>query len=347
MIKAFWLQKKHLLWSWGGLILLIISIWMQVQMDVALNMWNGRFYDLLQNALSYQNSPNAGFDIFFNQIVSLKYTLSGFKAKYPPSFLEIAMPYISLAIFTNWFTRIYGFRWREALTFYYVEGWRNVEHEIEGASQRIQEDCYRWARIIESLGLQFVRTIMTLIAFIPLLWTFSAKISIELLKPIAGSLVWVSLISSIGGLIVSWFVGWRLPGLEYNNQKVEAAFRKDLVLGEDDKKNYAQPDTLLSLFTGIKLNYYRLFLHYGYFDFWATGYSLFMNIVPLILMGPSVFSGAITLGVLFQVANAFDRVQSGFSIFLQNWVTITELRSIWKRLHEFEENINLYNVGSV
>ena len=102
----------------------------------------------------------------------------------------------------------------------------------------------------------------------------------------------------------------------------------------------------LSLFTGIKLNYYRLFLHYGYFDFWATGYSLFMNIVPLILMGPSVFSGAITLGVLFQVANAFDRVQSGFSIFLQNWVTITELRSIWKRLHEFEENINLYNVGS-
>ena len=65
----------------------------------------------------------------------------------------------------------------------------------------------------------------------------------------------------VGGLIISWFVGYRLPGLEYNNQKVEAAFRKDLVLGEDDKVNYAQTDTLWNLFTGIRFNYQRLYLH--------------------------------------------------------------------------------------
>ena len=38
----------------------------------------------------------------------------------------------------------------------------------------------------------------------------------------------------LGGIVISWFVGIKLPGLEYNNQKVEAAFRKDLVLGEDE-----------------------------------------------------------------------------------------------------------------
>ena len=75
---------------------------------------------------------------------------------------------------------------------------------------------------------------------------------------------------SVGGLIISWFVGYRLPGLEYNNQKVEAAFRKDLVLGEDDKVNYAQTDTLWNLFTGIRFNYQRLYLHYGYFDIWLS-----------------------------------------------------------------------------
>jgi peptide/bleomycin uptake transporter len=87
---------------------------------------------------------------------------------------------------------------------------------------------------------------------------------------------------SIGGLIITWFVGARLPGLEYNNQKVEAALRKDLVLGEDDKENYAQPETILSLFTGIKFNYQRLFNHYGYVDVWINTYDQFMVIVPYV-----------------------------------------------------------------
>ena len=61
------------------------------------------------------------------------------------------------------------------------------------------------------------------------------------------------------GLVISWLVGIKLPGLEYNNQKVEAAFRKELVYGEDDRKNYVQAPTILQLFTGIKFNYHRLF----------------------------------------------------------------------------------------
>ena len=62
------------------------------------------------------------------------------------------------------------------MTFSYIPRWRAVDGEIEGASQRLQEDCNRWARIIESLGLQVVRAVMTLIAFIPILWGFSDKV---------------------------------------------------------------------------------------------------------------------------------------------------------------------------
>ena len=63
----------------------------------------------------------------------------------------------------------------------------------------------------------------------------------------------MSLTASLGGLVISWIVGIKLPGLEYNNQKVEAAFRKELVYGEDDRKNYAQAPSILQLFTGIKI----------------------------------------------------------------------------------------------
>jgi len=342
MLKSFFLEKKWRLWSWGGLLLLIVSLWFQVQMTVAINTWYGKFYDLLQNAGDYVDKPQEGIQLFFSQLISLDYILNGFEGDL--SFVVIAFPYIFLAIFTGWFTRIYGLRWREAMTFNYIPKWQAVESEIEGASQRIQEDCNRFARIIESLGLQVIRAFMTLIAFIPILWTLSDKVDIPILRDIEGSLVWFTLIISLGGIVISWFVGIKLPGLEYKNQRVEAAFRKDLVLGEDDKKNYAQTETLLELFTGIRFNYHRLYLHYGYFDGWMTTYDQFMIIAPYLIMGPGLFTGLITLGVMVQVSNAFSRVHGGFALFLHNWTTITELRSIWKRLNEFERNLEIYRM---
>ena len=153
-------------------------------------------------------------------------------------------------------------------------------------------------------------------------------------------MVWVALILSIGGIIISWLVGIKLPGLEYNNQKVEAAFRKELVYGEDDRKNYVQAPTILQLFTGIKFNYHKLFLHYGYFDLWAIWYRQLFVIVPFLIMAPGLFTAAFTLGVMMQVVNAFGEVKDAFSVFLYNWTRITELRSIHKRLMEFENSIN-------
>jgi peptide/bleomycin uptake transporter len=312
-------------------------------MTVALNEWYGRFYDLLQNAASFSDEPQKGIDQFFGELISIGYVSSGFEGT--PSFVVIAFPYVILAIFTGWFTRIYGLRWREAITFNYVPRWRAVEYEIEGASQRIQEDCNRFARIVESLGLQIVRAVMTLIAFIPVLHKLSEKVDTPILRDIEGSLVWAALVISLGGLFVSWLVGWKLPGLEYNNQKVEAAFRKDLVLGEDDKVNHADMGKLQGFFVDIRRNYHRLYFHYTYFDAWATSYDQFMSILPYIVMGPGLFTGMLTLGVMVQVSNAFAKVHGSFSLFLHNWTTITELRSIWKRLNEFEENLDRYPVA--
>ena len=340
MIKAFFRSKKWALWAWGGGGLLALSLWVQVQITVAINKWYGGFYNLLQTSAEYKDNSAEGIALFYDKLISFDYWLNGFEGD--PSFAVLAFPYVILAVLTGWFTRIYGLRWRQAITFNYIPRWRTVKEEIEGASQRIQEDCNRFARIVESLGLQVVRAIMTLVAFIPVLWGLSQHVDIPFFSDIPGSLVWTALAVSLGGLIISWFVGWKLPGLEYNNQKVEAAFRKDLVLGEDDKANYAQPETLWSLFTGIRFNYQRLYLHYGYFDTWMITYDQFMIIVPYLIVGPGLFTGAIMLGILVQVSNAFQKVHGGFALFLHNWTTITELRSIWKRLHEFERNLIKY-----
>ncbi len=67
------------------------------------------------------------------------------------AFLWLAIPYVLLATITGYATRLYGFAWRQAITMDYIPRWRTVTAEIEGASQRIQEDTARFARIVESL----------------------------------------------------------------------------------------------------------------------------------------------------------------------------------------------------
>ncbi|TKB10736.1 putative transporter [Desulforhopalus sp. IMCC35007] len=319
MFRSFYKSREWFVWAYGGAVFLFLALFVQVELTVKINEWYGSFYNILQKATEHK------IEEFWDQMMM---------------FAKIAFPYVLIATVTSYFTRIYSFKWREAMTFSYIARWQKVDEEVEGSSQRIQEDIYRFARIVESLGLQVIRAVMTLIAFLPILWGLSSGVDIAFFKTVPGSLVWVALAVSIGGLLISWFVGIKLPGLEYNNQKVEAAFRKELVYAEDDKVNYGKTETVVELFTGLKFNYNRLFLHYGYFDIWVNFFEQLMVIVPYLIMGPGLFSGVITLGVLVQVSNAFSKVRESFSIFIANWTTITELRSIHKRLREFELNIN-------
>lgn len=314
MLRSFFLTREWRSWAWGGLLVLLVSVSAQVFILVKLNDWYKSFYDLLQEAA---DNDIADFWAAIKQ------------------FYQLAFIYITIAVFSSFFSRHWVFRWRQAMTFFYIPMWARAEKEIEGSSQRIQEDTQRFARIVESLGLELFESVLKVFAFIAILWGLSAQVELEYIKGIPGSLVWIALLCSLGGMAVSFFVGIRLPGLEYNNQKVEAAFRKKLVYGEDLKEHVNQP-ALWDLFVPIRTNYFRLFLHYGYFDFWRIFYLQSIVLIPFMGMAPGLFSGAITLGVVIQTSNAFDKVIDSFSYFIRSWTTVTELLSVIKRLREFE-----------
>jgi peptide/bleomycin uptake transporter len=169
--------------------------------------------------------------------------------------------------------------------------------------------------------------------------TIGPDFGIPPLKFMNGSLVWIALFVTIGGMVVSWYVGYRLPGLEYDNQKAEATLRTELELAVQFNTKHELIPRFLTLFTGVQTNYYRLFRNYAYFDMWSTLFGQALVIVPYLIMGQSLFAGTITLGILMQVGNAFDKVQGSFSVFIDNWPTVNELRSIHKRLKEFQDNL--------
>ena len=71
MIKSFYRSKEWAPWAYGGGFALIISLWLQVQMSVAINGWYGGFYNLLQNAKDYTDNPQEGITQLYDQLVSL------------------------------------------------------------------------------------------------------------------------------------------------------------------------------------------------------------------------------------------------------------------------------------
>lgn len=308
-------------WSVLGSALIVFITWFQVEVSVMLNEWYGGFYDLIQNALSKPGSIRAAD--YFQELATVAW---------------IIMTAVAVAVFNRFFVSHYVFRWRTAMTAHYTAHWQRVRH-IEGASQRIQEDTMRFASIVESLGVSFLESVMTLIAFLPILWVLSAQVSeLPLIGEVPHALVFVAIVWSIFGTALLGLAGIRLPGLEFGNQRVEAAYRKELVMGEDHAHR-AHPETLSELFTRVRSNYFRLYVHYLYFNVVRYGYINIGQFVPLIALAPSIVAGAFTLGVMQRILNAFNQVESSFQYLVNSWPTIVELLSIYKRLRSFEAAI--------
>jgi peptide/bleomycin uptake transporter len=197
----------------------------------------------------------------------------------------------------------------------------------------------RFARLMEGLGVSFIRSVMTLFAFLPILWTLSEKITeLPWIGPVSHSLVGVAIVFALAGTVLMAVVGFKLPGLEFENQRVEAAFRKELVYGEDDKER-ASRMRFGALFADVRRNYFRLFFHYMYFDVARYTYLQFGVLVPYIALGPTMVANAITLGVMQQIVRAFGRVESSFQYLVSSWTTIVELISVYRRLRAFEHQI--------
>jgi peptide/bleomycin uptake transporter len=305
-------------WSVGVSAVVIFFIWFQVQLDVMINNWFGTFYNMVQQALGKPGAVTQ--DQFFGQLAT---------------FAGIALVYITTAVLTAFVTSHYVFRWRTAMNDYYVANWHRLRH-IEGASQRIQEDTQRFASTLEQLGASLIDALMTLLAFLPILWVLSAHVKeLPLIGAVPQALVFVAIFWAAVGTAALALAGIRLPGLEFRNQRVEAAYRKELVLGEDDA-NRAQPPTLQGLFRNVRANYFRLYLNYLYFNVVRYGYLQAGVLVPYIALAPSIVAGGMTLGVMQQVIRAFGRVEGSFQYLVKSWTTIVSLISIYKRLRAFE-----------
>ena len=205
-------NRKWQPWSVWGSQLIIFVTYFSVQISVAINNWRRPFGDTLQAALQGEGGITVG-DFYTLMLI----------------FLQIAFLSVTLFIVSRFFISHYIFRWRTAMNDYYTGMWERVRH-IEGASQRVQEDTMRFASIIEGLGVSMIDSVMTLIAFLPVLFSLSQYVTeLPIVGAIPAPLFTAAIFWSLFGTILLVVVGIKLPGLEFRNQRVEAAYRKELV----------------------------------------------------------------------------------------------------------------------
>jgi peptide/bleomycin uptake transporter len=309
-------------WSiWGSAFIIFIA-YFAVQVSVALNNWRGPFFDLLQKALSKQGETTA----------------AEFYA-YQFQFLQISAVAVVINVVTAFFTNHYVFRWRAAMNDYYMSKWDKLRH-IEGASQRIQEDTMRFANILEGLGVTLINSVMTLVVFLPILFRMSEHVGdLPIIGAVPHALFWLAIGWSLFGTALLAFAGIKLPGLQFRNQRVEAAYRKELVYGEDHADR-ADPVTVRELFGNVRKNYFRMYWHYLYFNVARYSYgnldAIFLNFILI----PTFVAGRITMGIWQQISTAFGEVSNSFQYLANYWTTIIELLSIHKRLVAFEAAID-------
>lgn len=321
---VFWYFYKRDKWYWWSVVtstVILLAIYFNVQISAWLNDWYGAFYNLLQSAMTKPGTVT--LEQYFGEILTVAYIL---------------VPNIMALVLLAFLTSHYVFRWRKAMNEYYMSYWPSIRG-YEGAAQRVQEDTMRFASIVENLASDLVGSVITLIVFLPLLWNLSANITeLPFLGTVSGSLVWVALISAAMGTVLLAAVGVKLPGLNFENQKVEAAYRKELVYGEDSADR-ADPPTVGMLFTHVQKNYFRLYLHYLYFNVARYAYLQGATFIPYLALGPSIVTGAITFGLFQQIFQAFGQVSGSFRFLVSSWTTIIELLSVHKRLRHFEQEI--------
>jgi peptide/bleomycin uptake transporter len=321
LFAGFWMWVSPHPWAgWSilGSALILFTTYFQVQVSVAINAWYGPFYDLVQAALSKSRPVTLGE--FYGELIT---------------FAGIALIAVAVGVFTRFFVSHYIFRWRTAMNTYYLAHWDRLRG-VEGASQRIQEDTMRFSTTMEGLGVSLIDSVMTLIAFLPVLLKLSGMVTeLPFFGAVPHALVVAALLWSLFGTAFLALVGVKLPGLEFKNQRVEAAYRKELVYGEDDPGR-AQPMTTAELFSHVRFNYFRLYFHYMYFNVARISYLQADNIFPYIVLAPTIVAGKITLGPMQQILSAFEQVRSSFQYLVNSWTTIVELLSVYKRLRTFE-----------
>lgn len=295
-----------------------------VRFGVALNEWNGRFF----NALQKVDAPaiyDALFDfIWLVTIIIVMLVL----AEYAKSRLLLVL--------------------RRELTFRLIDRWlsahgahyllRESGHEPDNPDQRIIEDARSLMSLLVNLSLSFLESVLTIGTFSIILWNLSGSVTVWGIT-IPGYMFWVCLSYTIIATVVTHWIGHPLKKLNFTGQHKEADLRyafiekrrhADAIAGAQGEER--ERANLKNRFMALYDVLVRLVKKQRDLNFFTVGLGQVTHLAPIFFALPSLLSGAIQLGGLMQIRGAFTDVARSFSWFIFVYDDLARLAATWERL---------------
>ena len=322
---------------WPGRILLLVVIALQlfqVWLNVQFNTWYNAFYTALQDK---------DWDTFLTQlgvfsVLAAFFIVSAVYQLYLQQWLQIK--------WRRWMTEDYLTRWLSGATHYRM---RLKGDQADNPDQRIAEDIRLFVDSTLDIGIALLGSIVTLISFIVILWNLSAATPLmigESSFEIPGYLVWAALIYAVIGTWITHLVGRPLIKLNFDQQRYEADFRFSLVRLRENAEEVtllagepAEEARLRDRFGWVIRNWHDIMIRRKKLTFLTAGYSQIAIIFPFLVVSPVYFFGALTLGGLMQIAQAFSQVQSSLSFFVTAYTSIADWKAVQNRLVGFEASL--------
>ena len=333
LLRPYWNSEERGR-AWLLLLAKIALILLTVYMTVLFNQWYNSFYNALQAKAQAE---------FFHQL---------------GRFCVLAAIYIVIAVYRIYLNQILQIRWRRWLTERYLSDWlrdRNyyrmqlTDNGTDNPDQRIAEDFRLFVDESLSLGLGFLNAAVTLGSFVAILWSLSGPLEIPLggnMYIIYGYMVWVAIVYAIAGTWLTHKIGKPLIRLNFNQQKYEADFRYNLVRFRENCEGVAlyrgEEDELRgfrSRFNAVFENWWAIMKRQKLLTFFTAGYSQAAVIFPFVVGAPRFFSGAIQLGGLVQISNAFGQVQGALSWFIDAYTHFASWKASVDRLTSFHNAV--------
>lgn len=315
-----------------------------VYMSVLFNDWNKLFYDALQNKDA---------SVFWAQLGRFTYLAFGF---------------IIIAVYRFYLTQLLELRWRAWMTSHYLERWLSNQafYKLELArfasqpdaasgqsgknpdnpDQRIQEDINQFTTDTISLSMGLLNAVVTLASFVGILWGLSGGFAFTLAGSsfnIPGFMVWMAVLYSVAGSVLTHYIGRPLIKLNFVQQRLEADFRHHMVRVREysesialDRGETVERSQLASRFGRVLGNSLALIKAQKNVVWFTSFFGQAAVVFPFLVASPRFFSGAIQLGELMQISSAFGQVQGALSWFVDSYSNLASWRATTDRLTSFE-----------
>jgi putative ATP-binding cassette transporter len=267
---------------------------------------------------------------------------------------------VPIGVYYRWVEERLALLWREWMAQHLVKRYFNnrAYYQLRGSAnidnpdQRISEDVRNFTISSLSFLLIALNSMVTLAAFIGVLWSIS------------GTLVSVLFLYAVLGTGVSILIGRRLVGLSFQQYQKEADFRYGLVRVRDNAESIAfyrgekrEHLDLVNRLAAAVANMWNIIIWNRNLGFFTNSYNYAALVLPVVIVAPMFMRGEVEFGVVTQSAGAFAQVLAAVSLIITQFgglsaylAGVQRLGTLWDNLDEHdaeEERIALESTQQI